>query len=75
MRRQTRHALMDPSWDIRSRTVTGIHTEGNGSDCCQYERYQVTVEGELRLVEYREKTTCDGQRMAPKDFPLVFTAK
>ncbi len=71
------HALMDPAWDIKSRTVTGIHTEGNGSDCGQYERYQVTSEGEveLRLVEFREKTNCDGQTMAPEDFPLVFTAK
>jgi hypothetical protein len=69
------HALMDPSWDMKSRTVTGIHTEGNGSDCGQYERYEVSDEGEFRLVEFREKTTCDGQSMAPKDFPLVFTAR
>jgi hypothetical protein len=69
------HALMDPVWDMKSRTVTGIHTEGNGSDCGQYERYQVNSEGTLRLVEFREKTNCDGRRMAPKDFPLVFKAK
>jgi hypothetical protein len=71
------HALMDPTWDMKSRTVTGIHTEGNGSDCGQYERYQVTSKGEveLSLVEFREKTTCDGQTIAPKDFPLVFTAR
>lgn len=69
------HALMDPVWDIKSRTVTGIHIEGNGSDCGQYERYQVNSEGGLRLVEFREKTNCDGRRLAPKDFLLVFKAK
>ncbi len=69
------HTLMDPIWDTKSRTVTGIHTEGNGSDCGQYERYRVDSEGAIRLVEFREKTQCDGRKLAPKDFPLVFKAK
>lgn len=69
------HALMDPKWDMKTRTVTGIHTEGNGSDCGQYERYQVTNEGGFRLVEFREKATCDGRRVTPQDFPLVYKAK
>jgi len=69
------HALMDPKWDMKTRTVTGIHAEGKGSDCGQFERYQVTEEGGLRLVEFREKTQCDGQSLKPQDFPLVFKAK
>jgi hypothetical protein len=69
------HALMDPTWDMKNRTVTGIHTEGNGSDCGQYERYQVTDAGGLRLVEFREKPECDGQSLKPQDFPLVFKAE
>jgi len=69
------HALMDPKWDMKTRTVTGIHGEGNGTDCGQYERYQVTDEGGLRLVEFREKPTCDGQSLKPQEFPLVFKAK
>jgi hypothetical protein len=69
------HALMDPKWDMKNRTVTGIHTEGNGSDCGQYERYQVTDEGKLRLVEFREKPNCDGRSLKPQDFPIVFKAK
>ena len=69
------HALMDPKWDMKTRTVTGIHTEGNGSDCGQYERYQVTDEGEFRLVEFREKVKCDGRSLSLQDFPLIYKAK
>lgn len=69
------HALMDPKWDMKTRIVTGIHTEGNGSDCGQFERYQVTEEGGFRLIEFRSKDTCDGKSMKPQDFPLVYKAK
>lgn len=69
------HTLMDPKWDLKTRIVTGIHTEGNGSDCGQFERYQVTAEGGFRLIEFRAKDKCDGKSMKPQDFPLVFKAK
>jgi hypothetical protein len=68
------NTLMDPKWDIKTRTVTGIHTEGNGADCGQYERYQVTEEGGFKLLEFRSKDMCDGKKMNPRDFPLRFKA-
>lgn len=69
------HALMDPKWDMKTRTVTSIHTEGDGTDCGQYERYRVTEEGGFQLVEFRAKDQCDGKSVKPQDFPLVFKAK
>ncbi len=69
------HALMDPKWDMKTRTVTAVYTEGNGSDCGQFERYQLTDEGGFRLVEFREKAKCDGRKLNPQDFPLVYKAK
>jgi hypothetical protein len=69
------HALMDPKWDMKTRTVTGIHMEGDGTDCGQFERYQVTEEGGFKLLEFRAKDACDGKSVKPQDFPLVFKAR
>lgn len=63
--------LFGPVWDLKTRTVTSITLEG-ANDCGIYERHQVTNEGTFALVEFREKTMCDGKKMPPKDFPLIF---
>lgn len=67
----TPDTLAGPVWDLKTRTVTSVTLEGVG-DCGIYERHRVTSEGAFTLVEFREKTKCDGKKMPPKDFPLVF---
>lgn len=64
--------LMAPKWEVKTRIVTASYTEGNGSDCGVYERHQLTADGTLALIEYREKTICDGKSMKPSEFPLVY---
>lgn len=64
--------IVNPRWDLRSRVMTSIVTEGNGRDCGVYERHRLNAEGKFELIEYREKTLCDGKSMDPKDFPVVF---
>ena len=69
------HVLMDPRWDLRTRTVTGIHTEGSGKDCGSLERHRVTAEGAFELGELRLRDTCDGKPVGVENFPVVFKAK
>lgn len=67
--------LMSPSWDAKSRTVTGISLGRGSGDCGVYERHRVNDEGDFVLVEYREKEACDGKIMKPEQFPLVYRGK
>jgi hypothetical protein len=67
--------LIDPVWDIKSRTVTSIARGRSEGDCGVLERHRVTEAGEFELVEYREKEKCDGRVVRPEEFPLVFRAR
>jgi hypothetical protein len=67
--------LIDPVWDIKSRTVTSIARGRSEGDCGVLERHRVTEAGEFELVEYREKDKCDGKVVKPEAFPLVFRAR
>lgn len=73
-------------FDIISPTIdpaTGIlssHALARGAgDCGVFERHRlVAVEGEaveFQLIEYREKTECDGVATAPEAYPEVFRAR
>ncbi|KAF0232282.1 MAG: hypothetical protein FD175_104 [Beijerinckiaceae bacterium] len=64
--------LMSPVWDIKSRVVTSVSLGRGQGDCGVLEKFRVTEEGGLALMEYREKPTCDGVQMTPEQFPLVF---
>ena len=64
--------LMSPTWDIKNRVVTSISLGRTAGDCGVLEKYRVTPEGKFALVEYREKSACDGATMPPEKFPLVF---
>jgi hypothetical protein len=64
--------IVNPKWDLRTRTITSVVTEGNGRDCGVFERHKLSEEGKFDLIEYREKSICDGKSMDPKDFPLVY---
>ncbi len=66
------YTLMDPKWDMKTRIVTGVYMEGGGADCGQYERYRVTPEGGLQVVELRMREMCDGKRFKPEEMPLVY---
>lgn len=67
--------LMSPSWDVRTRTVTGISFGRAGGDCGTLERHRVSPEGKFVLVEYREKEKCDGVQTAPQNYPQVFRGR
>lgn len=67
--------LFDPQWNVATRTVTGFAKSRGTGDCGVLERYRVTEAGEFELVEYREKTACDGKVIKPEEFPLVFRAR
>jgi len=64
--------LMNPKWDIKSRTVTSVSLARGAGDCGVMEKYRVTPEGEFALVEYREKAKCDGVAVPAEQYPLVF---
>jgi hypothetical protein len=64
--------IIAPQWDIKNRIITSIAAEGNGKDCGVYERHQLTESGEFELIEYREKTMCDGKVVNPREWPLVY---
>lgn len=64
--------LMSVQWDVRSRTVTSLYPASDRQDCGIFERYAVTREGKFALVEFREKTRCDGVAGRPDQWPLVF---
>lgn len=67
--------LMSPSWDVKTRTVTGISLGRSSGDCGVYERHRVNEAGEFVLVEYREKEACDGKTVKPEQFPLVYRGR
>ena len=64
--------IMSPQWDLRSRTVTSLFPASENQDCGIFERFAVTPEGRLALVEFREKASCDGAAGRPDQWPLVY---
>ncbi len=66
--------LLNPEWNVQTRTVTSIARGRTQGDCGTLERYRVTETGDFALVEYREKKDCDGVVGKPQDWPLVFRA-
>lgn len=67
--------LTNPTWDMKTRTVTAVGLGRASGDCGVLERYRVTPEGQFALVEYREKPDCDGVATNPEQFPLVYLAR
>lgn len=74
-----RFDIMSPTVDPARGTVTSIAYGRGSGDCGIYERHQlVTMEGEaveFELLEYREKTQCDGVATKPEQFPPVYSAR
>ena len=56
--------------------ITSYSYDGPTSSCGIYEKHVLrAVEGEaieLMLLEYREKTECDGKITEPENFPLIY---
>jgi Protein of unknown function (DUF1176) len=67
--------LVDPEWDLKKKIVTSISSGRVDGDCGTYERHRLNDEGNFTLIEYREKTKCDGKPTKHKDFPLLFKAR
>ena len=66
--------MLEPQMDVKTRTLTGISLGRAAGDCGVLERYRL-VDAEFVLAEYREKEKCDGARVAPEQFPLIFKGK
>ena len=64
--------LMSPSWDLKSRIVTGLSKGRAAGDCGTLERHQVGEDGQFTLIEYREKSACDGKMVPPAQWPLIY---
>ncbi len=67
--------LMNASVDPSTATLTSYSLD-SGGDCGSFDRFQLVVaEGEtveFKLLEFREKTVCDGVQTDPANFPLVY---
>jgi len=66
--------LMNPVWNAKTRTLTGISLGRAAGDCGVLERYRL-VDSAFVLAEYREKEKCDGASMKPEQFPEIYRAK
>jgi hypothetical protein len=66
--------LMSPTWDVKTRTVTGISLGSDAGDCGVLESYKVNESGGFDLIEYREKKACDGKVVKPSEFARIFPA-
>lgn len=70
--------LMNASVDPATATVTSYSLD-SGGDCGSFDKFQlVDAEGEtleFKLLEFREKTDCDGIETDPEDFPLVYKSR
>jgi hypothetical protein len=65
--------LLNPEWDVRTRTVRSFAKGRASGDCGTFERHRVNQDGTFALVEYRAKEACDGANVKPEQFPLVFS--
>ncbi|WP_339758872.1 DUF1176 domain-containing protein [uncultured Hoeflea sp.] len=70
--------LMNAAIDPATATVTSYSLD-SGGDCGSFDKFQlVLAEGEtveFKLLEFREKTVCDGVETDPADFPLVYEGR
>ncbi|MGJ8570755.1 MAG: hypothetical protein ACSHXI_08650 [Hoeflea sp.] len=70
--------LMNASVDPATATVTSYSLD-SGGDCGSFDKFQlIDAEGEtveFKLLEFREKTVCDGVETDPANFPLVYQGR
>ena len=64
--------LVDPEWNLATRTVTSVSLGRANGDCGVLERHRVGADGSFVLVEYREKPACDGRVVRPEAFPQIY---
>lgn len=72
---QPNHALVNNLfYDPDTGQVTGTTYYSANLDCGAFERHEVMAEsGDYELVEYLEKSSCDGVFGAPEGWPLSWT--
>lgn len=70
--------LMNATVDPATATVTSYSLD-SGGDCGSFDKFELVVaEGEtveFKLLEFREKTICDGVETDPANFPLVYQGR
>lgn len=69
-----RATLINPQFDAQSGTLTSTTYSSPAYDCGVFEKFRYVPEQDFfELIEYREKTDCDGVTGLPENFPLVWT--
>ncbi|MEM7069855.1 MAG: DUF1176 domain-containing protein [Pseudomonadota bacterium] len=69
-----RSTITSPNFDNDTQTLTSVTYHSQNYDCGIYEKHQYVADGDFfELVEYREKSDCDGVTGPPEGFPLVWT--
>ena len=70
--------LMNATVDPATATVTSYSLD-SGGDCGSFNKFELVVaEGEtveFKLLEFREKTICDGVETDPANFPLIYQGR
>ena len=69
-----RTTLVNPMWDPATKTLTSTTYHSPNYDCGVYEIHQYSEEADFfELIEYREKSDCNGVTTPPEGFPLSWT--
>ncbi len=66
--------IINPDYDPQSGTLTSVQYYNHANDCGVYSKHAYVADGDFfELLEYREKSNCDGQYTAPENYDLVWT--
>ncbi|MEL7430036.1 MAG: DUF1176 domain-containing protein, partial [Pseudomonadota bacterium] len=69
-----RSTLINPQYDASAGILTSTTYSSPDYDCGIFEKHRYVPDQDFfELIEYREKTDCDGQGGSPEAFPLVWT--
>ncbi len=66
--------IINPEYDAGSGTLTSVQYYNHENDCGVFTKHAYVPDGDyFELLEYREKTVCDGQYTLPENYDLVWT--
>lgn len=68
----SKYILFNSFWDHNRAALSSFTVDRGLSDCGSFEVHRFTEKGNLELVEYRAKHTCDGKFREPTEYPLLY---
>ncbi|MEO0329875.1 MAG: DUF1176 domain-containing protein [Pseudomonadota bacterium] len=69
-----RSTIINPDYDPDTMKLFATTYHSPNYDCGIYETHQYVEEEDFfELIEFREKSSCDGKNTLPENFPLVWT--